>query len=600
MVATATSAAGHSSVTATNLIPAAAAQLVQNLEDVSIISVSPQVTLTPINHHNNNNNNNSSSSNNGKTPAIQELKASSASPANNWDHSDSDSNRNNHLTPPPQKRIKSADLFRAQHGISPERLLIDRDFPVAGQHPLTRNRDRSRETSRDRDREMRESLLGQALENSNGLQKQHNDMGSLHGQSACDDSNSSDTEPSDRGDGQNDGTMDSMDNQRSHSFPNAFLGLQGIPGLLPGPSGMGGDFASDVQQNLGKFLSSTQIKEEVKEDEDEEGDADAEPKSCENRLHKNEQHCSNESPLPLALEQKIREYSGEAETSTNNEVAAPAHATNHKMTANIKTRSANSSPARSMRSWHDSDDENFMDDDGASSISSAISLTMKTSRQNSESTLYQALLKKQQHHQQQQQSQQRLSDQEHQLQQLHQQQQQQQQQQQHQNDHQQHNHQQQQQQQQQQYLDELQQSAVSHHQQQLTANLLMARTIAFSRSRDFPDLFQNPAAVAAAAAAAATATAASANAAAAAANNSNYMLPCPLCETPLEQRVFRQHLDRHYPRDSPVCPVIECGRRFAHPNSVRNHMRIKHTLQWAKMKAMRSSGGPFAGGPDFK
>lgn len=76
------------------------------------------------------------------------------------------------MTPPPQKRIKSADLFRAQHGISPERLLIDRDFPVAGQHPLTRNRDRSRETSRDREREreMRESLLGQALENSNGLQ----------------------------------------------------------------------------------------------------------------------------------------------------------------------------------------------------------------------------------------------------------------------------------------------------------------------------------------------------------------------------------------------------------------------------------------------
>lgn len=74
------------------------------------------------------------------------------------------------MTPPPQKRIKSADLFRAQHGISPERLLMDREFPVAGQHALTRNRDRSRETSHDRDREMRESLLGQALENTNGLQ----------------------------------------------------------------------------------------------------------------------------------------------------------------------------------------------------------------------------------------------------------------------------------------------------------------------------------------------------------------------------------------------------------------------------------------------
>lgn len=79
-----------------------------------------------------------------------------------------------------------------------------------------------------------------------------------------------------------------------------------------------------------------------------------------------------------------------------------------------------------------------------------------------------------------------------------------------------------------------------------------------------------------------------------------YLLPCPLCEVPLEPRLFRQHLDRHYPRDSPVCPVLQCGRRFAHPNSVRNHMRIKHTLQWAKMKAMRSSGGPFSSIPEFK
>lgn len=79
-----------------------------------------------------------------------------------------------------------------------------------------------------------------------------------------------------------------------------------------------------------------------------------------------------------------------------------------------------------------------------------------------------------------------------------------------------------------------------------------------------------------------------------------YLLPCPLCNVPLEPRLFRQHLDRHYPRDSPVCPVLQCGRRFAHPNSVRNHMRIKHTLQWAKMKAMRSSGGPFSSLGDFK
>lgn len=76
-----------------------------------------------------------------------------------------------------------------------------------------------------------------------------------------------------------------------------------------------------------------------------------------------------------------------------------------------------------------------------------------------------------------------------------------------------------------------------------------------------------------------------------------YLLPCPLCEIPLEPRVFRQHLDRHYPRDSPICPVLQCGRRFAHPNSVRNHMRLKHTLQWNRMKSMRSSGGPFSSLP---
>lgn len=71
------------------------------------------------------------------------------------------------------------------------------------------------------------------------VQKLHGDLSSLHAQSAGEDSNSSDTEPSDRGDGPHDGTtMDSLDNQRSHTFPSAFLGLQGISGLLPGPSGM--------------------------------------------------------------------------------------------------------------------------------------------------------------------------------------------------------------------------------------------------------------------------------------------------------------------------------------------------------------------------
>lgn len=65
-------------------------------------------------------------------------------------------------------------------------------------------------------------------------------------QSQGEDSNSSDTEPSDRGDGNENGGMDSLNG--SHSFPSAFLGLQG---LLPGPSGMHG--AND----FGECLSET-------------------------------------------------------------------------------------------------------------------------------------------------------------------------------------------------------------------------------------------------------------------------------------------------------------------------------------------------------
>ncbi|XP_055386404.1 protein abrupt isoform X2 [Condylostylus longicornis] len=183
------------------------------------------------------------------TPAIQELKASPVRRIKNaWDIDE----RQNHLTPPPQKRIKSADLYRAQHGISPERFLVSNDLPL-GQHPLHRERDRtrdsSRDTSRDRDRslELRDTLLGQALENSAqqlGVNQKHPDLASLQAQSTGEDSNSSDTEPSDRGDGQLDGTIDSVNgslDNRSHSFPSAFLGLQNIPGLLAGPSGMHSD-----------------------------------------------------------------------------------------------------------------------------------------------------------------------------------------------------------------------------------------------------------------------------------------------------------------------------------------------------------------------
>lgn len=72
------------------------------------------------------------------------------------------------------------------------------------------------------------------------LQQKHADLVSLQAQSIGEDSNSS--EASDRG-GDHGDTMDGMNgslDQRSASFPN-FLGLQGLPGLLPGPSGVHGD-----------------------------------------------------------------------------------------------------------------------------------------------------------------------------------------------------------------------------------------------------------------------------------------------------------------------------------------------------------------------
>lgn len=73
-------------------------------------------------------------------------------------------------------------------------------------------------------------------------------MASLQAQSTGEDSNSSDA--SDRGDldDQMDGINGSLDHARSSGFPSAFLGLQGIPGLLPGPSGMHG------ADNFGKLM----------------------------------------------------------------------------------------------------------------------------------------------------------------------------------------------------------------------------------------------------------------------------------------------------------------------------------------------------------
>ncbi|KAJ8940495.1 hypothetical protein NQ314_010709 [Rhamnusium bicolor] len=58
----------------------------------------------------------------------------------------------------------------------------------------------------------------------------------------------------------------------------------------------------------------------------------------------------------------------------------------------------------------------------------------------------------------------------------------------------------------------------------------------------------------------------------------NVKYECPLCDHIQPSiNALRSHIDQHYPRDSPVCPVYECGKRFSHPNSVRNHMRTKHS-----------------------
>ncbi|XP_014203279.1 protein abrupt isoform X4 [Copidosoma floridanum] len=63
---------------------------------------------------------------------------------------------------------------------------------------------------------------------------------------------------------------------------------------------------------------------------------------------------------------------------------------------------------------------------------------------------------------------------------------------------------------------------------------------------------------------------------------------CPLCTRVFQDITgMRAHLDQHYPRDSPVCPVTSCAKNFSHPNSVRNHMRLKHPVQWDQIKTLR-------------
>uniref|UniRef100_A0A182TMI6 BTB domain-containing protein n=1 Tax=Anopheles melas TaxID=34690 RepID=A0A182TMI6_9DIPT len=231
------------------------------------------------------------------TPAVQELKASPTSTSLPWELPD-----DNNPAPPPQKRTKSSELYRKQHGLSPDDP-IPLDLLPIGQHPLTRERDRSKDKSkdhhhrgsseldlhhhhhhreRDRSLELRESLLGQALEGGPTLTvpsvsdhhpapfrpsfspvccgcleragehpthmsqlqfeplysiQKHPDLLSLQAAASGEDSNSSDTAASDHGD-----DIEGLNGNIEHTRPSfPFLGLQGIPGLIPGPSGMHGD-----------------------------------------------------------------------------------------------------------------------------------------------------------------------------------------------------------------------------------------------------------------------------------------------------------------------------------------------------------------------
>ncbi|XP_052899388.1 sex determination protein fruitless-like isoform X2 [Anopheles moucheti] len=699
------------------------------------------------------------------TRAVHELKASPTSTSLPWELPD-----DNNPAPPPQKRTKSSELYRKQHGLSPDDP-IPLDLLPVGQHPLTRERDRSKDKSkqdhhhrgssehdlhhhhqhreRDRSLELRESLLGQALEGGPTLTvpSKHPDLLSLH--ASGEDSNSSDTAASDHGD-----DIEGLNGNIEHTRPSfPFLGLQGIPGLIPGPSGMHGD-NFDARQHCDAL-----IKEEI--DEPQRNDASHRAAIHEDRASggrvrrrdhdQNGLDCSTGSRQHQ--QQQQRRFAKRFKRSHHPEVGENLHRRHNVASPSVSLRSeeayeertverAHSSqrpgingpsvlddvrealalrrstanhtevPARQKPTYnsdeeeeedeedvggngergrvavvnHESDDRNIRtplrdededdeeDVDGGSEDNeldlkvdgrlSAIATTLDSEYHKrmaaagvlaaaaaasasalgdagseqaaadffaahhkagthelalkqhflNEKVRLQALLQRQaqqhQHHQ-------KLAG----------------------------------------FLLStattpptptltptnvlnLGQSGNSDHQRGGSAS---PATTAGGRSsvaagtgdsgtgskpanskpqsscNSSPSPASSAAAVAAAAAAAdrlfaaaysnsASAAGAGTGAGGSSAGGSNvgsgsagngqvYLLPCPLCEVPLEPRVFRQHLDRHYPRDSPVCPVIQCGRRFAHPNSVRNHMRLKHTNQWAQMKAMRSSGGPFTGIP---
>lgn len=93
------------------------------------------------------------------------IKQNQSSTSIPWDMITDDSSQ---PTPPPQKRIKSAELYKRQHGLTDEQLMVREHLTsvVTQQHALRRDRDKSKDSSRERDRsvEMKDSLLSQALE----------------------------------------------------------------------------------------------------------------------------------------------------------------------------------------------------------------------------------------------------------------------------------------------------------------------------------------------------------------------------------------------------------------------------------------------------
>uniref|UniRef100_A0A8D8DW65 Protein abrupt n=1 Tax=Culex pipiens TaxID=7175 RepID=A0A8D8DW65_CULPI len=525
------------------------------------------------------------------TPAVQELKASPTSTSLPWELPDDST-----PAPPPQKRTKSSELYRKQHGLSPDDPIPLDLLPVPGQHPLTRERDRSKDKSklsgggsvldfehRDRDRslELRESLLGQALEGGPTLSvpSKHPDLSSLQAMASGEDSNSSDTAASDHGD-----DIEGMNGNVEHTRPSfPFLGLQGIPGLIPGPSGMHGD-NFDARQHC-----DTLIKEEAADEDDEEElhrqrhqQQQQHQRLQQHHRQQQQQQQQRRGCLSASIDRRMdgtatkyepegdgdsRHYMDEDEEEDEEGIDdedmkedGTMDSDYHKQlaAAGVLAAAAAAASGNGSALGDGSDQGDFF----VAHKSGSRDLALKQHIMNEKARL---------------------------------------------------------------------QAHLQRHQQQL-AGFLLSTTAAAATTPPTStpqNCVNNPVPVSPFATnlsgsslnddsgrkqkqnqqsqqpqqnATATANLFNAynnanNSGSGASSGQVYLLPCPLCEVPLEPRVFRQHLDRHYPRDSPVCPVIQCGRRFAHPNSVRNHMRLKHTSQWAKMKAMRSSGGPFTGIP---